>query len=169
MKITLELINSFTPCYNPEDIGFTKDLELTPLEFIEQFEEKVESKDDIFWLLCRNEFMSDKDLRLFAVWCAREALKLIENPDKRSIEACNVAEKYANGEATVEQLAVAMAAAMAARADVRAPARAAAGAVAMAVAMAARAARAAAMATARATARAAVMAAQINKLKEYFN
>jgi hypothetical protein len=52
----------------------------------------------------RKEFISDKDLRLFGVWCARESLKLIENPDKRSIEACNVAERYANGKATKEEL-----------------------------------------------------------------
>ena len=60
--------------------------------------------EDILWLLLRNEFISDKDLRLFAVWCAREVLKLVKNPDIRSIEACNVAERYANGEATKEEL-----------------------------------------------------------------
>jgi hypothetical protein len=58
---------------------------------------------DIVWLLLRKEFLSVKDLRLFAVWCAREALKLIENPDERSVEACNVAERYVNGEATKEE------------------------------------------------------------------
>ena len=48
--------------------------------------------------------MSEKDMRLFAVWCAREALKLVDNPDPRSITACNIAEKYARGEATEEEL-----------------------------------------------------------------
>ena len=47
---------------------------------------------------------NDKTLRLFAVWCAREALKLIDSPDQRSINAIDVAEKYANGEATQEEL-----------------------------------------------------------------
>jgi len=54
---------------------------------------------------------NDRTARLFAVWCAREALKLIDEPDPRSIEACNVAERYANGEATDEELAAAWAAA----------------------------------------------------------
>ncbi|HUV93083.1 MAG TPA: hypothetical protein VMV80_08350, partial [Anaerolineales bacterium] len=45
--------------------------------------------------------------RLFAVWCAREALKLVDEPDPRSVEACNVAERYANGEATKEELVAA--------------------------------------------------------------
>jgi hypothetical protein len=50
---------------------------------------------------------NDKILRLFAVWCAREALKLVDNPDPRSISACDVADRYANGEATKEELAAA--------------------------------------------------------------
>ena len=62
------------------------------------------NKSDIILLLCREEFMSEKDMRLFAVWCARQALKLVDNPYKRSIEVCNVAEKFANGEATRDEL-----------------------------------------------------------------
>src|SRR5574340_461793 len=60
---------------------------------------------------------NDKNLRLFAVWCAREALKLINNPDSRSVAACDVAERYANGEATDAELAAAWAAAGAAAWD----------------------------------------------------
>lgn len=103
-KITLELINSFDPCYDPEEIGFTSKLSLTPIECINQFKDKIESKDNIIWLLCREEFMSTVDLRLFAVWCVREALKLIDNPDERSINICNVSERFANGEATDKEL-----------------------------------------------------------------
>jgi len=61
--------------------------------------------------------MSDKDLRLFAVWCAREALKLVKTSDERSINACNVAERFANGEATKEELDAAKDAAWAAARD----------------------------------------------------
>ena len=64
-------------------------------------------------------FLSDKDLRLFAVWCARESLKLVDKPDIRSIEACNVAERYANGEATKEELYSASEAASAAEVAIR--------------------------------------------------
>ena len=178
-KITLELVKSFNPCYDPEEIGLISDMKLTPLEVIEQVVNKVKSKDDIIWLLCRKEFMSDKDMRFFAVWCAREALKLVENPDQRSINACDVAEKYANGKATKEELAAARAAAKAAAmaaasAAAKAAAMAAASDAAMAAAWAAAsdaamaAARAAARAAASAAAKAAASAAQLNKLKEYF-
>ena len=52
-----------------------------------------------------------RTVRLFSVWCAREALKLVDNPDQRSVTACDVAERYANGEATEKELYAARAAA----------------------------------------------------------
>lgn len=58
-----------------------------------------------FWVIYR--LLDDKTLRLFAVACARRSLSVVSNPDPRSIEACNVAEKFANGEATVAELTAA--------------------------------------------------------------
>ena len=55
-------------------------------------------------LLRKVEAWNDRTLRLFAVWCAREALKLIDDPDPRSIAACDVAERFANCDATYEEL-----------------------------------------------------------------
>ena len=112
--ITYDLVKSYAPCYDPKYITDDLDKEYTPREFILEFRDKVKKKEDILWVLLRNDFMSDKDMRLFAVWCAREALKLVDNPDPRSINACDVAERYANGEATDEELAAAWAAARAA-------------------------------------------------------
>lgn len=116
-KITLRTINALNPCFNPKEIVFTEDLELTPLEFIEQFSDKVKEKEDIIWLLCRKQYMHERDMRLFAVWCARNALSLINNPDKRSINAIIISEKYANGEASKEELTAAADAARAAQID----------------------------------------------------
>jgi hypothetical protein len=119
------------------------------------------------------ETWNEKTARLFAVWCAREALKLVDNPDPRSIAACDVAERYANGEATDEELAAARAAAWdSARDAAGAAARAAAWAAAWDAAGAA--ARAAAWYAAGAAvryaawyaARDSVGAAQVNKLFE---
>ena len=44
----------------------------------------------------------DRELRLFAVWCARQVQHLMQ--DERSIKAIDVAEKYANGLATEREL-----------------------------------------------------------------
>ncbi len=97
------LIRSFSPCYDPSRYIKDEVETLSVVEWVSKYRGTVPD-EDIIWLLCHKEFLSDKDLRLFAVWCAREALKLIDNPDPRSIEACNVAERYANGEATKEEL-----------------------------------------------------------------
>src|SRR5690606_30000611 len=67
--------------------------------------------DDRLWLVLRDEWIDDTTLRLFAVWCARQALQLIDNPDPRSVMACDVAERFALGAATSHELAAARAAA----------------------------------------------------------
>lgn len=64
------------------------------------------------WTATRVGVMSDRDLRLFAVRCARRAPHLMK--DQRSIAALDVAERYANGEASKGELSAAYAAARAA-------------------------------------------------------
>lgn len=54
----------------------------------------------------------DREIRLFGVWCARQVQHLMT--DQRSIAALDVAERFANGEATDAELAAARAAAWAA-------------------------------------------------------
>ena len=49
--------------------------------------------------------LSDKQLRLFAVRCARRVQHLMTDP--RSIAALDVAERYAQGEATDDELSAA--------------------------------------------------------------
>ena len=60
--------------------------------------------DDALWAT-RCVTGNDRDLRLFAVWCARQVLHLMT--DKRSINAIDTAERYANGKATGAELAAA--------------------------------------------------------------
>jgi hypothetical protein len=100
--ISNEIIRKFHPCYDPSKVIKDETEELTVKQWVEKYRKVVPAKD-ILWLLLREEFLSEKDLRLFAVWCAREALKLVENPDHISIEACDVAERYANGEAATQE------------------------------------------------------------------
>jgi hypothetical protein len=114
--ISNEIIRTFKPCYDPSKFITDENEELTVKEWVQKYRKVIPTKD-ILWLLLRKEFMSKKDLILFVVWCAREALKLVENPDKRGVEACNVAERYANRKATREELWIA-------RVDVRVAANA---------------------------------------------
>jgi len=160
MNITYKQIKSLNPCYNPIEIGMSENYEDSIVNFIIEFRTKVKSIDDILWVLCRNDFMTDKELRLYAVWCARKVQHLMK--DERSTNALDVVERFANGEADQQELDVALAAAgPAARATtwVTAGAAALASAVAAARAAALASARAAAWAAAGAAARAAAWAA----------
>jgi len=79
----------------------------------------------LIWVATRPGVLTERELRLFAVCCARSVQHLLTDP--RSIEAITIAERYANGEATEEELAAARDAAwIAARAAARDAARAAA-------------------------------------------
>ncbi len=58
--------------------------------------------EDRLWAVIRQQFLDDKTLRLFAVWCARQIEYLMN--DVRSLDAIDVAERYANGKATDKEL-----------------------------------------------------------------
>ena len=134
--------------------------------------------DDALWCL-RAVTGHDREIRLYAVWCARQVQHLMTDP--RSLAALDVAERYAHGLATDEELAAARDAAGAAAWDAagdaagvaawdaaRAAAGDAAGAAARAAARdaAGAAARAAAWVAAWAAAGAAAWAAQSKRLRE---
>lgn len=67
------------------------------------------SYDWAFWAATQEGVMTERDLRLFAVKCARRVQHLMT--DKRSIHALDVAERYANGDASREELNAAVASA----------------------------------------------------------
>lgn len=108
------------PCYNPaEKYG---EWQGTILELMQ--DPDIPAKDKI-WAFTRKGIVDDKTLRLFAVGCARRVQHLMK--DEQSIDALDVAERYANGEATEDELDAASAAAWGAARDA---ARAAASAAA---------------------------------------
>ena len=106
-KISNQIIRKLNPCYDPSEVVKDEKEQLSVKEWVTKYRDLVKNKSDIIWLLCNKLYMSDRNMSLFAVWYAREAMKSIDNPDPRIIEACNVSEKYANGEATIKELAAA--------------------------------------------------------------
>jgi hypothetical protein len=98
-------IRSWKPCY---DLArhLAEDWEGTVLDILKH---DTISPQDKLWVVCREDLIDAKTLRLFAVWCARQVQHLMT--DERSIAALEVAERYANGKATDDELAAARAAA----------------------------------------------------------
>ena len=68
--------------------------------------------DWLLWVATRPGVLTDREKRLFAVFCARQVEHLLT--DQRSRDAIDTAEKFAKGEATRKELAAARAAARAA-------------------------------------------------------
>ena len=61
--------------------------------------------DWIIWIATQKGVLSDRELRLFAVWSARQVQHFMKDP--RSVFALDVAEKYTNGQASAEELTAA--------------------------------------------------------------
>jgi hypothetical protein len=59
----------------------------------------------LIWVATRRGVLTDKELRLFAVFCVRSVEHLLT--DQRSKNAIEVAERFVNGDATDEELAAA--------------------------------------------------------------
>ena len=142
MKTTLNKIRSHSPC---ED-GWKKLLKHLgktapddePLSLLTVLESN--GWDDTLWCFRAVEGF-DREIRLFAVFCARRVQHLMQDP--RGTATLDTAERFASGFATAEELA-------AARASARDAAAAAAAAAARASVWAAAAARASAWAAAAA-------------------
>jgi hypothetical protein len=142
MKTTLNQIREQSPCAEGwskllAHLGKTK-ADDEPLAILTILE--ANGLDDAIWCL-RAVKGHDKEIRLYAVWCARQVQHLMKDP--RSLAALDVAEAYAHGKVTVDELRAARSAAddaardaawAAARDAALAAARAAAGAAARAAA-----------------------------------
>ena len=137
MNTTLNAIRAHSPCADGwatllRHLGKTR-ADDEPLEIVTILDSN--GLDDALWCL-RAVTGHDREIRLFAVWCARQVKHLMQDP--RSLAALDVAERHAHGEASDAELAAASAATWAAA---LAAGRAAAWAAARAAARAAQEAR----------------------------
>jgi len=117
MKVlTIQTLRNYKPCYDPLR-HLSEDWTGTALDIV--MLDKIPWQDRL-WVVMRSDLLSDKLMRLFAVWCARQVQHLMTN--QRSLNALDVAEKFANGLVGNEELNSARAAAWVAWADAAADA-----------------------------------------------
>ena len=110
MRTTLNAIRKHNPCAS----GWRKLLrhldkknaDDEPLSIVTVLDSN--GLNDALWCM-RAVTGYDRELRLYAVWCARQVQHLMTDP--RSIAAIDVAERYAHGNATKAELAAARGAA----------------------------------------------------------
>ena len=114
MKTTLNAIREHAPCAEGwkkllSHLGKTE-ADDEPLSLLTILESN--GLDDALWSLRAVEGY-DREIRLYAVWCARQVEHLLT--DQRSRDTLEVAERFARGRGAREELAAAWAAAAAAR------------------------------------------------------
>ena len=109
--VTLDRFMSFHPCYSREEIEkLTDKTEMTALEVLAL---DIPAEDRL-WAVLREDFIETPILHEFACRCAEEALKLVKNPDERSVAAIAAKRAWLKGEISETALRRARAAACAA-------------------------------------------------------
>ena len=119
-SISLEEFKGFRPCWletvagarRLEEIGSRKK-RWTAVDILDLPEDEVSAVDKI-WAVTKAGLIEEEKLHEFACRCAEEALKLVEDPDPRSVAAIEAKRKWLKGEISDEELAAAWAAAWAA-------------------------------------------------------
>lgn len=120
LSITFDDLMNFEPCYDSKNLERVRVVasqreRWTALDILDA--EEFPPKDRL-WLVLREELIPAKALRLLACDFAERALvrerEAGREPDERCWKAIEVSRRFANGEATHEELAAAEAAARAA-------------------------------------------------------
>lgn len=87
-KFSIKTIRSWNPCYDP--VRYLPETWYgTALDILEHKEIPFQDK---LWVILRTDLVSEKLMRIFAVWCARQVQHLME--DERSIAALDFMDAY---------------------------------------------------------------------------
>ncbi len=154
MKLTYNQIVEFGPCYDPVKY-IPKDWSGTVIDILKM---KDVSAKDRLWVAVRHQLLTDRQIHLYGLGCARLSEKYSTDP---RVKECNdTVELYLAGKATKEQLSAARSAAWSAESAAWSAARSAARSAAWSAESAAESAESAAWSAARSAAWSAESAAE---------
>ncbi len=112
-SVTYEEFKGYGPCWLETSEGRRKLERIgrrregwTAVDILDLPDSEVSAEDKL-WAVLRPELVEEVTLHEFACRCAEEALKLVKNPDPRSIAAIKAKRKWLKGEISDEELAVA--------------------------------------------------------------
>jgi len=88
-KFTINDIRSWKPCYDPSE-HLPESWQGTALDILN--DDSIPFRDRL-WVIMRPDLVSERLMRRFAVWCARQVQHLMT--DQRSLHALDVMEAYA--------------------------------------------------------------------------
>jgi len=88
-RFTINDIRKWKPCYDPSE-HLPESWQGTALDILN--DDSIPFKDRL-WVIMRTDLVSERLMRRFAVWCARQVQHLMV--DERSIHALDVMEAYA--------------------------------------------------------------------------
>jgi hypothetical protein len=94
-QFTIADIRGWYPCYDPATY-LAESWKGTALDMLN--DGRIPLKDRL-WVIMRTDLVSEKLMRQFAIWCARQVQHLMQ--DKRSLRALDVAEAYAENRSIV--------------------------------------------------------------------
>lgn len=92
--LNMELLRSYDPCYDPSRY-LPEDWTGTVIDILNH---KEIPHFDKLWVVLRDDLVSERLMRLFAVWSARPVQHLMQDP--RSLAVLDVVERFAKGEAS---------------------------------------------------------------------
>lgn len=96
-KFTIANIRSWKPCYGPEK-WLAEDWSGTAIDILK--DDRIPFSDRL-WVVLRTDLISERTIRLFAVWSARQCEKFVpENDRKKFSDILDVIQRFAMGEAT---------------------------------------------------------------------
>lgn len=99
-RFGMKKIRSWAPCYDPGK-HLPEDWQGTAIDILNH---PTIPFEDQLWCVLRKDLVSERTMRIYAVWCARQAAPYVKKEERPKFHSIlDVAHRFAMGEATEEE------------------------------------------------------------------